>query len=328
MSNLKILRGRVKTIKSTQKITKAMQMVSASKLNKIKLQVHETGEYVNALENMMSALGSSGIISDLDKAQQRFFIHDAFDGDKRKEVAHLADGITEKKTQGRPQDNSSDVMFEKASLFVVITSERGLCGSFNSNIIRYVKNEIDAAVKQGKKLKLLIVGKKGFDALSPAYSSHIDSYFNIEKGDNIAVAAQLKNQIIQLIERGEIQDCSIFFNKFKNAITQIPTCQHILPIGISDGNIGGKQDNKPVANYEFEGEGLVNNVVSLYLNGQINFALLHSKASEEGARMTAMDNATKNAADMINQLTLKLNRSRQAIITNELIEIIAGAEAV
>lgn len=325
MSNLKILRGRVKTIKSTQKITKAMQMVSASKLNKIKSRVHEIEEYVNALENMMSALGASGIVNDLDKTQQRFFSYAACDGNTRNEAAHSVNVVGEKLIQERAD---GDMDLAKASLFVVITSERGLCGSFNSNITRYVKNEIDAAVKQGKKVKLLVVGKKGFDALSSAYSSHIDSYFNIEKGDNIAVAVQLKNKIMQLIEQGEIQDCCIFFNKFKNAITQIPTCQHILPIGISAGKSDGKQDNKQVANYEFEGEGLVNNVVSLYLNGQINFALLHSKASEEGARMTAMDNATKNAADMINHLTLKLNRSRQAIITKELIEIIAGAEAV
>ncbi|WP_341790572.1 ATP synthase F1 subunit gamma [Rickettsia endosymbiont of Polydrusus tereticollis] len=292
MSNLKQLRSRVKSIKSTQKITKAMQLVSAAKLAKVKSQIVNSGYYVEAIQKMMATILSGNNIYDLSVEDQKFFLNE--------------------------QQN-------KSHLFIVLTSERGLCGTFNSSIIKQVKTDIIDLENNGTQIKLIIIGKKGYEALKKEYSNYIDSYFELSKTYDENLLFQIKQKILEAVENSEISHCSVYFNKFKNAMMQVITKQQILPVE----QYTKVQEEKAVNYiYEYEGENLIANMINLYINSQINYALLQNMASEEGARMTAMENATNNANEIIDKLTLKLNRSRQAIITNELIEIIAGAEAV
>ena len=288
MSNLKQLRNRIKSIKSTQKITKAMQMVAASKFRKAKDRVIASSHYLEVVNEMMESIASGNNIEDLAVKWRNFFWE-------------------------KP--------LNKPSLFIIITSERGLCGSFNSSLIKKAKLDISNLEKNGKATKLIIIGKKGYDALKSNYKEHIDSYFNFSKGDNKILSYKIMQRIIHIIENELAENCVIYFNKFRNAMVQIPTGQPILPI---------QKSIKTSSNgyYEYEGKNLIAEIINLYISSHINFALLQSKASEEGARMTAMDNATKNAKEIITRLTLRLNRSRQAIITKELIEIISGAEAI
>jgi F-type H+-transporting ATPase subunit gamma len=289
MSNLKQLRNRVKSIKSTQKITKAMNMVAAAKFRKAKDQVASSFHYLDVVSDVMVSIASENNIEDLPEKEQKFF-----------------------RDRDRP--------LNKPNLLIVVTSERGLCGSFNSSLIKKVKTDILDLEKNGKEVKLVIIGRKGYDALRGKYTGYIDSYFNFLKGDN-NLSLKIMQKIVHMIENELIENCVIYFNKLKNAMVQLPTSQAILPI---------QKSIKTGLNsyYEYEGENLISQVIRLYINGHINFALLQSRASEEGARMIAMDNATKNANDIIARLTLQLNRSRQAIITKELIEIISGAEVI
>ncbi|MCC8368957.1 MAG: F0F1 ATP synthase subunit gamma [Rickettsia endosymbiont of Oxypoda opaca] len=292
MSNLKQLRSRVKSIKSTQKITKAMQLVSAAKLAKVKSQIVNSGYYVEAIQKMMATILSGNNIYDLSVEDQKFFLNE--------------------------QQN-------KSHLLIVLTSERGLCGTFNSSIIKQVKTDIIDLENNGSQIKLIIIGKKGYETLKKEYSNYIDSYFELSKTYDENLLFQIKQKIMEAVENSEISHCSVYFNKFKNAMMQVITKQPILPVE----QYTKVQKEKAVSYiYEYEGENLIANMINLYINSQINYALLQNMASEEGARMTAMENATNNANEIIDKLTLKLNRSRQAIITNELIEIIAGAEAV
>lgn len=291
MSSLKQLRTRLKSIKSTQKITKAMQLVSASKLTKIKNQIVNSNYYVDAIREMMSITLSNCNIFELSIEEQKFFT----------EVEN------------------------KSHLLIVMTSERGLCGMFNSSIIKQVKLDILALESNGQKVKLIIIGKKGYEGLKRQYSRYIHSYFELAKTHDDNLLSQLKRKIMELVHNSEISTCSVYFNKFKNAMTQIMTRQQILPV---EKSYTIQTEDYTDYNIEYEGKSLITNLIDLYVNSLINYTLLQNRASEEGARMTAMENATNNADDIINKLTLKLNRSRQAIITTELIEIIAGAEAI
>jgi len=319
MSNLKQLRTRIKSVKSTQKITKAMQLVSASKMAKIKSQIANSNFYIEAISKMMSTILSVDMY-ELPIEAQKFF----------------------------------NTAANKANLLIVMTSERGLCGMFNHMIIKQVKLDIKDLESRGEKFKLIIVGKKGYEALKKQYANYIDSYFELPKIHDENLMLQIKQKIMTLAYNLEVSNCTIYFNKFKNAMTQIMTKQQILPVEkyqddttlnnaiVNSVGFGYKErEAKPIDNrratsdavYEsksidYEGENLISNLINLYVNSQINYALLQNRASEEGARMTAMENATNNAHDIINKLVLKLNRSRQAIITTELIEIIAGSEAV
>ncbi|AAU04245.1 ATP synthase F1 subunit gamma [Rickettsia typhi] len=288
MSNLKQLRTRIKSVKSTQKITKAMQLVSASKMTKIKTQIANSNFYIEAINKMMSNIFSM-TLCELSIEEQKFF----------------------------------NTMPSKANLLIVMTSERGLCGMFNYSIIKQVKNDIKELANKGEQIKLIIIGKKGYEVLKRQYANYIDSYFEFPKSHYANLILQLKEKIMYAVENLEISNCIIYFNKFKNAMTQILTKQKILPIE-------KHRDYSVVENYhfEYEGKNLISNLINLYLYAKINYALLQNIVSEEGARMTAMDSATNNANDLISKLVLKLNRSRQTIITTELIEIIAGAEAV
>jgi len=290
MSGLKQLRNRVKSIKSTQKITKAMHVVSAAKLKKVKDQAENFNEYSSVLADIMYDISTGSNLMDLTLGDRKFFCK------TMKDMPHL---------------------------LIVMTSERGLCGGFNSSVIRKVKLDISKLQKQGKEVKLLVIGKKGRDALKGKYSDIIVEYFHNTKNNVECIAREVKNKIVKMVEQEEIGACYMYYNRFKNAMTQIITKEQILPAKHS-----GNRKNSTVSEYEYEGTGLVHTVINLYINGEINYGLLQSKASEEGARMTAMDNATRNAGELIDKLTLKLNRSRQAIITTELTEIISGAEAL
>lgn len=295
MSGLKQLRNRVKSIKSTQKITKAMQMVAASKLKKVKGQLDNSEKYLDIVSDMVFNVSSFGNLDDLSLTEQKYFSSN--------------------------QDG--------AALFILFSSERGLCGGFNSSVIRRLKSSILELERGKRNIKLIIIGKKGYDALKNIYPQYIDSKFNIVKNDIETTLNGVKQRIIDMVENGEVAECYFYFNKFKNAMVQILTKQCLFPVKSNESVIQGNLEQLNTgAVYEYEGEGLVLSMINLYVKASLNFAILHSKASEEGARMTAMDNATKNAEEMINKLTLKLNRSRQAIITKELIEIISGAEAV
>jgi F-type H+-transporting ATPase subunit gamma len=268
-----------------------MQLVSASKLAKIKGQIVDSGFYIEAIKEMMSTILSNGIY-DLSVEEQKFFSYDSKN---------------------------------KSHLLVVMTSEKGLCGMFNNAIVKQVKSDIAHIEASGEKVKLIVVGKKGYESLKGQYINYIDSYFELPKVHGSNLLLQIKQKIMTAVENSEINNCSIYFNKFKNAMMQIMNKQQILPVAkYNEIN----KENQRNLNWEYEGENLITNLINLYINSQINYALLQNRASEEGARMTAMENATNNALDITDKLTLQLNRSRQTIITTELIEIIAGAESV
>tara|TARA_B110000503_G_C7156733_1_gene417697 strand:- start:699 stop:1574 length:876 start_codon:yes stop_codon:yes gene_type:complete len=291
MSGLKQLRNRVKSIKSTQKITKAMHLVSAAKLKKIKEQAENFNEYSVVLGDIMNDISTSVNLMDLPANDRKFFNKDL------KNMAHL---------------------------LVVITSERGLCGGFNSRVIRQVKNDIKILQKEGKLIRLLVIGKKGRDALKDQYSDIIAGYYHHNIKNNVeCLAREVKDKIIEMVEGEEVGACYMYYNRFKNAMTQILNKECILPAKSAEN-----AEISAVSECEYEGSNLIHDVINFYISGEINYGLLQSKASEEGARMTAMDNATRNAGELVDKLTLKLNRSRQAMITTELTEIISGAEAV
>ncbi len=310
MSGLKQLRNRVKSIKSTQKITKAMHVVAAAKLKKVKDKAANLNDYSMVLAGIMRDIFKKDSFMQMPEKDHKFFSNDL------KEMTHL---------------------------LIVLTSERGLCGSYNSSIVRKVKLDIKKLEKAGRDYKLLVVGKKGIDALSD-YSDKIIEAHNISKDNYEAVARGLKNSLIKMVEEAEVGACYMYYNKFKNAMTQIMTKDQILPVendideqeeentllqkNTERGESKVAEETSYKTDFEYEGKDIVHNVINLYINGQIKYGLLQSRASEEGARMTAMDNATRNAGDLIDKLTLQLNRSRQAIITTELTEIISGAEAL
>ncbi len=313
MSGLKELRNRVASINSTRKITKAMQVVSAAKLKKSKDKAERLNYFSDELGVMMADIAKSANPIDLPENDKKFF-------DKG--------------------------MCDLPKLFVVMTSERGLCGGFNSQIVKAVKNDINQFQSEGRSVRLIVIGKKGHDALKAKYSDLIEKYFHLGKDDASYVSTSVRTSIIKMIESGKVGDCYLYYNKFKNAMTQVATRLQFLPASkndseshkSSDKSLGAERFNnnsnssalnsEQVHKYEYEGRGLVRDIINLYLDGRINYGLLQSKASEEGARMTAMDNATRNAGELIDKLKLQLNRSRQTSITTELTEIVSGAEAV
>ncbi|MCP5369207.1 MAG: ATP synthase F1 subunit gamma [Rickettsiaceae bacterium] len=287
MSGLKPLRNRIKTIKSTQKITKAMHIVSAAKLAKIKDKAAKLDDFSRILSNMICHV-SKEYENNVPQEYKYFF------GAEMSELPHL---------------------------LLIFTTERGLCGSFNSSIIKKAKADIEEYKKSGQKFRLIIIGKKGISAFKENYTEFIDHTYHII-GDNYELVAQeIKKRIIGLVESKQIGSCFAYYNEFQNALVQILSKEQILP-----AKIYREVDIENV--FDFEGESIIGNLINLYMYGEIKYILLQNKASEEGARMTTMDNSTKNAKELIDKLTSKLNRSRQALITTELCEIIAGAEAL
>lgn len=308
MSGLKQLRNRVKSIKSTQKITKAMKVVSAAKLQRVKEKAEGLNDYARVLGGIIKDLPHSDILFTGQQNERKIF---------------------------------SKTMESKPHLMIIISSERGLCGAFNSYVVKLAKKAIAELHQDGKQLKIIVIGQKGYNALKGQYQDLIIENYKIHNNDYESVILQLKQQIINLIQNDEIGSCSIYYNYFQNAITQIPSILQVLPIANGDQDLIASNENDELviktknltreetfAKYEYDGEDIVKKVLDMYISGQMEYVLLQSKASEEGARMTAMDNASKNAGELIDKLTLQLNRSRQTMITTELIEIIAGAEAV
>ena len=292
MPSLDDLKKRISSVKSTQKITKAMKMVAAAKLKRAQESAEKGRPFSEKMNNIILNLSSS--ISDKENAS-KFLV-------------------------GTGNDN--------IHLCVVITSDRGLCGGFNTNICKKAKNDFEKIIKQGKKLKIFTVGSKGHDQLKRTYGSYIIENLNFKGFKKITYkdAEEIGKQIIKLFNESQFDVCKIYYNKFKNVITQIPQAQQIIPIE----KIKTEEEKKIANFYEFEPEEneILNDLLPRNISTQIFKAILENAASEQGSRMTAMDNATRNAGDLVENLTITYNRSRQAAITKELIEIISGAESL
>ena len=290
MPSLDDLKKRIKSVKSTQKITKAMKMVAAAKLRRAQESAEKGRPFSEKMNNVILNLSSS--ISDKDSAS-KFLVGTG------KDTTHLC---------------------------VVITADRGLCGGFNTNICRKAKNYFEKILKEGKILKIFTVGSKGHDQLKRLYGKYIIEKINFKGLKKITYkeAEDTGKIIIKLFNESQFDVCKIFYNRFKNVITQIPQEQQIVPIE--------KQKEVKISDnfYEFEPEEneILDDLLPKNISTQIFKAFLENAASEQGSRMTAMDNATRNAEDLVDKLTINYNRSRQAAITKELIEIISGAESL
>lgn len=286
MNNLKALRGRIKSIKSTKKITKAMQMVAASKLRSARNILEYSTNYF---------LVAHDIIHSFVKAEMK--------------MPPLAQALFKPKEV-------------KSCLAIIITSDKGLCGSFNHSILKFAKENIDNMESQGIKSKIITIGKKAKDALSGSkYAKDVISQYMASDISSIKDIYCIYDVLKESLESSTIDSCRLYFNSFKNTTTRENQMKEITPIR-SDSTISEDME------YEYDGQEVVHSAIEYYLTSSIYNAFTDSRASEESARMIAMDSATRNAGEMITKLTLSLNRSRQAHITNELIEIISGAEAV
>jgi len=292
MPSLDDLKKRITSVKSTQKITKAMKMVAAAKLRKAQENAEKGRPFSEKMNNIIVNLSNS--ISDKDNAS-KFLVGTG------KDAVHLC---------------------------VVITADRGLCGGFNTNICRKAKNYFEKILKEGKTLKIFTVGSKGHDQLKRMYGDYIIERVNFKGYKKITYkeSEQIGEKIIKLFNESQFDVCKIFYNKFKNVITQIPQAQKIIPIENKKKN----EEKTPDNFYEFEPEenDILDNLLPRNISTQIFKAFLENAASEQGSRMTAMDSATRNAGDLVDRLTITYNRSRQAAITKELIEIISGAESL
>ena len=292
MPSLDDLRKRITSVKSTQKITKAMKMVAAAKLRKAQENAEKGRPYSEKMNNII--LNLSAGVSDPQSAPKLLV------GTGKGDV-HLC---------------------------VVLTSDRGLCGGFNSNIIKKAKNYFEKIKKEGKSLKIITVGSKGYDQLKRQYGTYIVENISFKDSKNINYfdASKVGGLIIDKFQKNDFDVCTIFYNKFKNVISQIPQAQQIIPLESVDKN---KEENLEIS-YEFEPDEdeILSNLLPKNISTQIFKAMLENSASEQGSRMTAMDNATRNAGDLVDKLTIQYNRSRQAAITKELIEIISGAESL
>ncbi|CAA7623498.1 F0F1 ATP synthase subunit gamma [Magnetospirillum sp. UT-4] len=295
MPSLKDLRLRIVSVKSTRKITSAMKMVAASKLRRAQTAAESARPYAERMERMLGTLATS-----------------------------LAG------QQGAPRllAGTGD---SNVHLIVMITADRGLCGGFNSTIVRNVKALAGQLIKEGKTVKIFPVGRKGREQIKRDYGANLIEGFEGlgRKGITFPEADQVANRITRMFEDGEFDVCTVVYNRFRSAIQQEVTRQQLIPF-VAQEVTAGREVGGTGAVYEFEPseEDILNVLLPRNLAVQVFRGMLESQASEQGARMTAMDNATRNAGDMINNLTIKYNRSRQAQITKELIEIISGAEAL
>jgi F-type H+-transporting ATPase subunit gamma len=291
MPSLKDLRNRIASTKATQKITKAMQMVAASKLRRAQTAVLAARPYAEHMDKVLANIAAA--VTDLEAAPK------------------LIAGT------GRDQ----------VRLLVVCTAERGLCGAFNSAIVRLARERANAFLSDGKDVKFLCVGRKGYDQLKRQFDRQIVEVVDLRsvRAIHFANAQEIADKIIALYDKGEFDVCTLFFSRFKSVMTQIPTAQQIIPPTFPEGEEDGAR-----AAYEYEPDELdiLAELLPRNIAVQVFRALLENAASEQGARMSAMDNATRNAGEMIRLQTLTYNRTRQAMITKELIEIISGAEAL
>jgi len=290
MPSLKDLKNRIGSVKSTQKITSAMKMVAAAKLRKAQEQALASRPYTSLMDSVVSKISSKAIGSSID----------------------LLSGKEEIKTH----------------LLVVFSADRGLCGGFNGSITRTVRSEIKKLKDDGINVKLLMVGKKSADALNREFGDlFVEKIDGNSANPNYTDAEVLAKKIIDLFENNEFGECRVVFNKFVSAITQEVTFKSLIPVEVKNDEI---DENDTSSIYEFEPseEEILNDLLPRNLATQLYSSQIESTASELAARMTAMDNATRNAGEMIDNLTLQYNRTRQAVITKELIEIISGAEAL
>lgn len=291
MPNLKDLKNRIESVKNTRKITKAMQMVAAAKLRRAQDAAEASRPYSERFNSVLASLAASVGSS---------------------ESAPLLLRGTGK---------------QDVHLLVVMTAERGLCGGFNSSIAKLARNYAAKLKESGKQIKIITVGKKGRDAikrdLGQYFVEHVDlSEFKSIKYTN---AQSIAKALLARFDDNEYDVATIFYSKFVNVVTQIPTTQQIIPATFDDQS---STSDTTIYDYEPDEETILADLLPRGVATQIFSALLENGASEQGARMSAMDNATRNAGDMIDKLTIEFNRSRQAVITNELIEIISGAEAL
>ena len=291
MPSLDDLKKRIKSVKSTQKITKAMKMVAAAKLRKAQENAEKGRPYSQKMQNIILNLTRS--ISDPENAPKLL----------------VGTGI------------------DKTHLCVVLTADRGLCGGFNSNICKLAKSSFKKILSEGKNLKIITVGSKGLDQIKREYEKYIVKKFSFKDKKQITFkeAEIIGNEIINLFKKNEFDKCTLFYNNFKNVITQIPQAQQIVPADKTP-----IKENEENLSYEFEPEEdeILEDLLPKNISTQVFKAFLENAASEQGSRMTAMDNATRNAGDLVDKLTINYNRSRQASITKELIEIISGAESL
>ena len=291
MASLDDLKKRIASVKSTQKITKAMKMVAAAKLRRAQESAEKGRPYSEKMNNI---------------------------------ILNLSSGISDKENAPKLLSGSGN---DKVHLCVVMTSDRGLCGGFNSNIIKKAKSYFAKLAEDGKELKIITVGSKGNDQLKRAYGDKIitNISFKESKHANYFDAEKVGKIVIEKFGAEEFDVCTIFYNKFKNVITQIPQAQQIIPL-----NVENSEEDKSEDSYEFEPDEdeILSNLLPKNISTQIFKAMLENSASEQGSRMSAMDNATRNAGEMVDKLTIEYNRSRQAAITKELIEIISGAESL
>ena len=292
MPSLDDLKKRIKSVKSTQKITKAMKMVAAAKLRKAQENAENGRPYSEKMQNIILNLTKS--INDLKNAPQLLV--------------------------GTGQDETN--------LCVVMTSDRGLCGGFNSSICKLAKIRFKKILNEGKKLKIITVGTKGLDQIRREFGDYIIKKISFKDKKKISfIEAEIVGKaIIDLFKKKEFDKCILFYNNFKNVITQIPQAQQIIPVELDLS----EKKSEDVTSYDFEPEEdeILEDLLPKNISTQVYKALLENAASEQGSRMTAMDNATRNAGDLVDKLTIKYNRSRQASITKELIEIISGAESL
>jgi len=295
MPSLKDLRNRIASVKATQKITKAMQMVAAAKLRRAQSAAEAARPYASRMEAVL---------------------------------ANLATAL-------RGREGGPPLMVgtgnDKAHLLVVCTAERGLCGAFNSAIVRLAREHINRLLADGKQVKILCVGRKGFEQLKRLYAPLIIETIEFRGVRQLGFehAEKVSGKIRELYDAGAFDVATLFFSRFRSVISQVPTAQQIIPATITaeaalqEAALGGA-----VYEYEPDEAEILTDLLPLNITVQVFKALLENAASEQGARMSAMDNATRNAGDMIGRLTLNYNRTRQAMITKELIEIISGAEAL
>jgi len=292
MPSLDDLKKRIKSVKSTQKITKAMKMVAAAKLRKAQENAEKGRPYSQKMQNI---------------------------------ILNLTKSINDPQNAPKLLIGTGD---DKKYLCVVLTADRGLCGGFNSNICKLAKIKFKKILGEGKTLKIITVGSKGLDQIKREYGKYVIKKFSFKEKKQISFneAKIVGDEIISLFNQNEFDKCILFYNNFKNVITQIPQAQQIIP---AENNSSDKTDEK-THSYEFEPDEdeILEDLLPKNISTQIFKALLENAASEQGSRMTAMDNATRNAGDLVEKLTINYNRSRQASITKELIEIISGAESL
>ena len=294
MPSLKDLRLRIVSVKSTRKITSAMKMVAASKLRRAQSSAEAARPYAVRMERMLGALASS----------------------------LAGQSGAPKLLAGTGQDD--------VHLVVVTTSDRGLCGGFNGSIVRSTRALVAELQAKGKTVKLLTVGRKGRDQLRRDFGHlYVETFEGIgRKGVTFPEANNIAEKITAMFEAGEFDVCTVVYNRFLSAISQVVTRQQMVPFPVPELKEDGDAASKAIYEFEPSEEAILADLLPRNLAVQIFRSLLESNASEQGARMTAMDNATRNAGDMINSLSIRYNRSRQAQITKELIEIISGAEAL